>query len=151
MIPNRLLLFAVFVCAPVLTATGADAQLRDTIKAYHKAYIQSLKAGDAEGVAKQFSENAVMLRPNAPMLQGRDSILRDQKEILLRAKVLSGAVQTIQLSQSGDLAYEIGNFSYTVKLDAQSDPVTVGGKFLAVWRRQPDGSWLREAEAGLPQ
>ena len=143
------------ILAFVLTAWAGPpeltlAELRAVIKAHHDAYIASLIEGDAATYAAMFTEDAVLLRPNAPVVRGRNTILRDQESLLARADVISGAVQTVHLDMSGDMAYEIGNFSYTFRLDG-GEARTVGGKFLAVWRRQPDGKWLCEAEAGLPE
>jgi len=146
MTPILILMLSSWAGAP----DAALTELRAAIKTHHDTYIDSLIEGDAATYAEMFTEDAVLLRPNAPMVRGRTTILADQKTLLSRAQVISGAVQTVHLDMSGDMAYEIGNFSYTFRLDG-GEPRTVGGKFLAIWRRQADGRWLCEAEAGLPE
>jgi len=64
--------------------------------------------------------------------------------------VLDGVIRTEELQVSGDLAYEIGKFSYTIRVAGEQARV-VGGTFLTVWQRQPDGNWLCQVDAGLPE
>ena len=44
------------------------------------------------------------------------------------------------MSRAGDLGYTSDNFEITVN-DAQGNPVAERGKNLAIWKKQPDGSW----------
>lgn len=129
---------------------GEDAALKLAIKKQHDAYMEALFASDPIALAKLYTEDAVLLRPGAPSVNGRTGIEIEQRNTMERAKVTSGAINTIKLEHQGNLAYEIGEFSYTFKLDG-GPAQTVGGKFLTIWRLQPDGVWLREVEAGLPQ
>ena len=46
----------------------------------------------------------------------------------------------IEVSRSGDLAYSYGPQQTTVD-DAEGNPVTDQQKWVAVWKKQPDGSW----------
>jgi len=144
--PARFILYFLFLFCPCL---AADEALQSAIKARHDHYLKSLKAGDAEGVVAQYAQDAVLLRPRLDSVVGKDSILRMKKEELARVRVSSGAIQTSELESSGDLAYEIGYFSFTFRLDG-GEPTTIGGKFLNVWKKQADGRWLCKAEADLP-
>ncbi len=144
--PARCILFLLTFSIPCL---AGDEALQSAIKSRHDNYLKSLKAGDAEGVAAQYTKDAVLLRPRLDLLKGVDSILRVKKEELARVNVTSGAIQTTELESSGNLAYEIGYFSFTFRLD-DGEPTTIGGKFLNVWKKQADGSWLCKAEADLP-
>jgi len=140
----------VFLLFVLWLADPTDGTLRKAIEAQHATQVRALVDGDAAGYAATFTEDARVLRPNAPMTDGRASILSEQEATLSRADVVSGAIQTVDLSRSGDMVYEIGNFSYTYKLDGGPSQ-TVGGKFLAIWRLQSDGRWLCEVDAGLPE
>jgi ketosteroid isomerase-like protein len=53
-----------------------------------------------------------------------------------------------EVALGGDLGYTIGD--YRVEATASPDSVLSRGKYLTVWRRQPDGSWKVEADIGSP-
>src|ERR1700691_6170524 len=44
------------------------------------------------------------------------------------------------MSASGDLGYTAGSYALTMN-DATGKPVIEQGKYIAVWKKQPDGSW----------
>jgi ketosteroid isomerase-like protein len=48
---------------------------------------------------------------------------------------------TEEITQRGDLAIETGTNALTVGAPGQAG-VTAAGKYLAVWKRQPNGRWL---------
>lgn len=47
----------------------------------------------------------------------------------------------MEIDGAGDLAYARGTFSWTFRV-GEGEPVSDAGKWIAIWRRQPDGSWL---------
>ncbi len=47
---------------------------------------------------------------------------------------------TIEVSDSRDLAYEVGGFDLTVN-DEAGEPALTEGKYVAVWAKQADGQW----------
>jgi ketosteroid isomerase-like protein len=47
---------------------------------------------------------------------------------------------TTDLEQSGDYAYEIGDFTLQVPVEG-GDPTTATGNYLVVWKRGEDGAW----------
>jgi ketosteroid isomerase-like protein len=46
----------------------------------------------------------------------------------------------VVVGKAADLAHTQGRYHLTID-DAQGGPVTDTGKFVVVWRKQPDGSW----------
>jgi uncharacterized protein (TIGR02246 family) len=72
---------------------SSDAQPRAAIKAVLKSYEQALNASDVEGVAKLYTDDAVLLPPNAPSAVGIQAV---------RA-AYTGIFQAIDL----DLTFEI--------------------------------------------
>jgi ketosteroid isomerase-like protein len=53
---------------------------------------------------------------------------------------LSFAPSKVEVSKSGDLAYEIGDYSLTFS-DKKGKPLTTKAKYVVVWGKQADGSW----------
>lgn len=46
---------------------------------------------------------------------------------------------------SGDLAYEISNFTLTIQPEGQ-EPIEQKGKYVVVWKQTADGSWKLHAD-----
>jgi ketosteroid isomerase-like protein len=52
-----------------------------------------------------------------------------------------------QMSPSGDMGYTWGHYEGHSK-DANGNPVTTTGRYITIWRKQPDGSWKVALDAG---
>jgi hypothetical protein len=47
---------------------------------------------------------------------------------------------TVEVSTAGDLGYTVGTYESTLQ-DEHGNPVTDRGKYVTVWKKQPDGKW----------
>ena len=106
--------------------------------------VEWLAAGQAKDLERWVSfhtDDAVLLPPNAPIVTGKEAI-RAFVSKLLSSPGYAGSWHTtkIEVSRSGDLAYSYGPEETTVN-DAEGNPVTDQQKWVAVWKKQPDGSW----------
>ncbi|MET9255111.1 YybH family protein [Streptomyces sp. NPDC048182] len=95
-----------------------------------RLFVERSNAGDAEGVAALYEEDAVLAYPPGEQTVGREAIRA------LWEKVLSGGVEfapeePLPTLLSGDLAL------------TSTPPKDGAGARAQVVRRQPDGSWLR--------
>jgi len=52
-----------------------------------------------------------------------------------------------QMGPSGDMGYTWGHFEGHSK-DAAGNPVLTSGRYITVWRKQPDGTWKVALDAG---
>jgi ketosteroid isomerase-like protein len=52
-----------------------------------------------------------------------------------------------RMGPSGDMGYTWGHFEGHSK-DANGNPVTTSGRYITIWRKQPDGSWKVALDAG---
>ena len=59
-------------------------------------------------------------------------------------------VETTNLWVFGDEAYETGKYSYTFTPEGSDKEVVRAGKYVVIWRIQPDGSWKIYRDIGLP-
>jgi len=130
--------------------TISKAELQKIVDARHATYLAGLKSGDVEQHISIFAPDATILLSGSKPLKGIAAIAINKRDLLARVTVLDGVIRTEELQVSGDLAYEIGKFSYTIRVAGEQARV-VGGTFLTVWQRQPDGNWLCQVDAGLPE
>lgn len=109
---------------------------RADVEAGEKAWLAAFNAGDASGVAKQYTGNARLMAPNAAIVEGRAAIEGFTKEFVATGAQLRFTV--LDVHESADMCASVGTYVMTFPGDAPEDH----GKFIEVWTRQSDGSWL---------
>ncbi len=116
----------------------ADAAREEqTIRDLTRRWNEALRNQDAETIASLFADDAVALY-GGQKLEGRDAIRRDSEEFFSRPNVTgSFEVEEIVISESGDLAYEVG--TYSGGFDGSEGRVEEKGRYLTVWKKTPDG------------
>ena len=97
---------------------------------------------DIEAWVSLLTDDAVWLPPNAPILTGKDAIRSyiEKQFAVPGFAVRFPGLSEAALSQAGDLGYTYGTFELTVN-DAEGNPITTKGKYLAIRKKQPDGTW----------
>jgi ketosteroid isomerase-like protein len=104
-------------------------------------WSQAAAAKDVEGFLSFLAEDNLRLPPNAPMLTGKESPRKSVSEMVASPGFAVGWQATkVEASRGGDLAYSVGTYELTMN-DAKGKPVTDHGKYLTVWKKQPDGQW----------
>ncbi len=98
--------------------------------------------GDIEKILTYWSDDAIVMIPGQPTIKGKEAI----KKMLEAGKKNPGPKMTwdpplsINLSQSGDLAYIIAENHITMN-DSSGNSMTQDNKALLVSKKEPDGSW----------
>ncbi len=137
---NLLGLAVVLVLAGIQSA-GADAAAEvAALHAVDDVWVKAFNAGDADTMAAQYDEHAVLLPPGAKAAHGRAAIhaffaklvseaTKEGLQFTLDAKPAGGA--------RGDLGWASGNYV----LKDKTGKVIETGKYLSVSRKK-DGKWL---------
>lgn len=142
---KQLLLIAILVVSGTSLALGQgqSASVRREIEANNKRFSAAFNGGDAAAVAAMYSSEAKVLPPNGEIVEGRQNIQAFwQNLITLGAKLQ--ALDTVQVDARGDLAYELGKYTFVVP-QAGGKSNTDQGKYLVVWKRQGK-SWKLAAD-----
>ena len=95
-----------------------------------RLFVERSNAGDADGVAALYEENAVMAYPPGSQTVGRAAIRELWASVLAHAPRFEPE-QSLPTLISGDIAL------------TSTPPRDGAGARAQVVRRQPDGSWLR--------
>jgi uncharacterized protein (TIGR02246 family) len=127
--------------APATVSKEGSIMSRKDIEALEAQWIEAFNAGDAAGVARFYTENGRVLPPNNDVVQGRSAIDGFVKEFLQMKPTMSFSLFTVH--ESPDMCASVGRY------DMELQPPGAGtqkdsGKFIEIWTRQPDGSWLIE-------
>jgi ketosteroid isomerase-like protein len=127
-----------------------DSQLRNpehsaaqgrttTLKTITGSIAEAFTRQDAEGIAGYYTNDAQVLPPDAPLVEGREGLIA-----MLNATFAGGGrslqMETISTQENGDLLVQVGTYVMGITAGGQSfdDP----GKFVSVYARQPDGGLL---------
>jgi ketosteroid isomerase-like protein len=122
---------------PGSTRAADEAAVRQTDENWSKA-AQSKKVDDWLAF---YSDDAVLLPPNDKKASGKENNRQVIGDLLaLPGLALSWQPATVEVAQSGDLAYTQGTYQLTTT-DAKGKPATDRGKTLEIWKKQRDGTW----------
>jgi uncharacterized protein (TIGR02246 family) len=120
--------------------TTGQADVSGSLRALDEEFVRNANAGDAGKLVSGFyTEDATLLPPNAPLVRGADNI-RGFWQGVLDAGAGDVTLETTQVDASGDLAYGVGRYSFTMPAEG-GERGRDRGKYLVVFRRQADGSW----------
>jgi uncharacterized protein (TIGR02246 family) len=138
-------------CAHGAGARGAaEAEARAAIADGNAEFARALVAGDARAMAAVFAEDGEVI----PSLQrgfvsGRAEIEAYNARRLGARRYLDVVLTTVHLGVSGDVAWETGTSRVTLQ-QGEGAPVTLTGRYLAVWKREADGRWRIRADLPIP-
>jgi ketosteroid isomerase-like protein len=121
---------------------AADAQ---TIRDMDTQWSKTAGAHDVDGTVSYYSDDAVVLPPNAPILATKEAIRAGWAAAVGPGSDMSFETSKVEVASSGDIAYDVGTYAVSMK-DAQGNPVTDRGKYIAVWKKQADGKWKAVAD-----
>lgn len=146
-------LFPVFVALVAIAASGCAPKV--DVEAEQAALLQVDAGGSKAAVAKDFdrwlsffADDAAFLPPNAPIVTGKDAIGKFWGEMSAAPGFgISWQPSEAEVSAAGDLGYTLGTYEMTM-VDPEGNPVTDRGKYVTVWKKQPDGTWKTVVDIG---
>jgi uncharacterized protein (TIGR02246 family) len=121
------------------TATDAGA-VRQAIEAANARFADAAKRGDTAVVGAIFAEDVLVMMPNQPAQRGLDAARKNFASMFTPSTVKEFNIKTDDVAVGGDLAVETGNYEMTLQPPGARE-VKDKGKYITVWKRQPDGSW----------
>jgi ketosteroid isomerase-like protein len=103
-------------------------------------FERNVAAKDAATLCRDlYAADAQLLPPGAPALYGRPAIETFWRG-LIEAGLTDVRLQTTEVRHVGALAYAVGAYSLAIKSEAGAR-VTDTGKYVYIYRREPDGGW----------
>lgn len=108
--------------------------------------LKAFNTGEFEKAIDLHTEDVILMETNMPAVQGKQALreifthffaVRKEQQV---SSQLDFEIKEMEIM--GDRAYARGGVKMTT---AKQDtlPMTVTGKFLCLFKRQPDGRWLR--------
>jgi len=142
-------------CLVLLPLNAANAQeassteqaaIEKALRKLDAEWSAAASARDLDKTVSYYSNDAVVLPPNAPLATTPIAIRAQWKKDI--DSMISGAWKPtrVDVAKSGDMAYVSGTYTFNFK-DSGGKTVKDRGKYLEVWVRQADGSWKCSADA----
>ncbi len=118
---------------------GLPAESADSVRALGAAFAKAMNAGDAAAVAALFTDDAIVLPEDAPLLHGRAEIRRFFT--FLDSASVQLTLGEPALGGHRRIATSAGSSTIVVAPKDGSATMREEGKFLLVAEQQEDGSW----------
>jgi len=140
---KRLFTVLVVLVGVVLT-TGialADSEAEQAIRMATDAASKAAQAKDVGRWITFYTDDATIYPPNEPILKGKEAIQEWISEAVADPDfAISWQTTKVEVAEAGDLGFASGTYEETVN-DEEGNPVSVQGKWVAVYKKQADGTW----------
>jgi uncharacterized protein (TIGR02246 family) len=136
---------------PKSSSRSGAAEVRRAIEAGNATWERAFRTLDATAVASTFDEAGVNIGADGACMKGRAEIEEAMRSYFERSGPATRTkVEIGDFTVDGDLTYEWGHseFHFAPK---PGGPVQRAGRYLAIWKRQPDGGWKILRNLGLPE
>ena len=132
------------------SANTDTAGIEQTLRKLDAEASAAAGAGNVDKVVSLYAPGAVVMAPNAPAMTTADAIKKGWTEAVASLS-LSWKPNKVEVASAGDLAYVTGTYEAKPK---DGKALADRGKYVAVWKKQSDGSWKMVADiwnSDLPQ
>jgi ketosteroid isomerase-like protein len=132
----------VVIAVVALGACATNTQTGDAESAIRQGDInfsQRFGLSDAAGVAGIYAQDATLLPPNAPAVHGREAIRQMWGGLMSTGKG-DVTLTADNITQSGDLAVEVGRYQFNFTPNGATAAIPDHGKYVVVWKKI-NGQW----------
>jgi len=109
------------------------------IKELHEAWTPAIVDKDFDTLIALYTDDAIVLPPNAAKVQGRAAVLEWMKAF---PTIADAKLMIEEINGYGDLAFVRGAYFMTLMPEGAPEPIQDRGKFIEIRRKQADGAWL---------
>ncbi|HLH39699.1 MAG TPA: DUF4440 domain-containing protein [Bryobacteraceae bacterium] len=143
---SRIFLFFAAALACPAQSGAIDPAARRDIDAGNQAWIQGMKEASAAPIAAPYAENALDCPATGDCIKGRAAVEAHMKQRLSQyGRAATASVASAGAVQQGDFVYEWGRADA-----AYPDGRKIGGRYLTVWQKQPNGEWKIFRNMAIP-
>jgi ketosteroid isomerase-like protein len=121
-------------------STSDPAADRQSIAAVSARFAAAENAGYVEEMLLLFAEDMIIMSPNAPAFSGTDRIAATTRAFH-EAFAVQVEYRSEEIAAFGDWGFDRGTERFTLTPKSGGAPISMNGKYLWLYRRQPDGSW----------
>jgi ketosteroid isomerase-like protein len=133
---------ALFLSSLLCIVSAADTKgIEQNLRDLDDQWSTAAGAKDLEKTVSFYSEDAIVMPPNAPAATTKEAIRKVWQDLLASpGLVIRWKTTKVEVAKSGDLACLSGTYDLSMN-DPSGKPVNDHGKYVAVWEKQTDGKW----------
>ena len=130
--------------AAEVPSTAAKEEVK--IRQLDADWVQAIQSKNLDKILGFYASGGSMMADRAPIATGTDAIRAAWQQVLaIPGFKLSFTPTHIDVAKARDMAAEIGTFRES-ESDSSGKVNTIVGKYVVVWRKQPDGQWRVSAD-----
>ena len=122
--------------AAVCLAIASPASAASSAKGVDAAWQKAVASNNLEALAALYAQDAVAWFPDMPEARGRDAIRATYKGLLDANTVTAAKLSDTVYRTQGSRTVGWGKFSLTLQPKAGGNPVTMAGRFSAVYEKR---------------
>jgi uncharacterized protein (TIGR02246 family) len=142
-----------FGCAQAPPPAPPDTRAADekAIRDIETAWVKAFAAKDMDKIVSVYADEGMVLLSNAPTMVGKDAIRAGMKDTVADPKFsLDLKTAKVEVSKD-DLAYSQGTYSVTGTDPKTKKVMAEKGRYVEVYKKQPDGSWKIVQDINSPE
>jgi len=121
-------------------AQSSETATERAVRAADKAWAEAAASKDVDRMLSFYDKDATFIVTTGTLISGQEELRKLWNRFFtLPGYGLTWQAAKVEVSTSGDLAYSFGSWEQTEVRDGQ--PRKTKGTYLAVWKKQADGSW----------
>ncbi|MGD8278635.1 MAG: nuclear transport factor 2 family protein, partial [Gemmatimonadota bacterium] len=128
---------------PPGAAAGTEAEALAAIRELHQQDQAASLSGDAQALMALWSADPIALPPAGPILQGRDRMEKNLRQMLSDSswEMIEYVQEFLEIVVVGDYAWDLGTFRGRVRNRAAGTEMASAGKLLRILMRSENGAW----------
>lgn len=138
--------FAILVVTSLAYAADREALKAELVKAETDFCAQAAKEGIPAAFLANIAPDGVLLA--AGYEKRGATVVNEQYSENTPGVTLSWKPQIVDVAASGDLGYTSGPFELHLPGKDGGAPLVYTGRYMTVWKRQPDGKWKFVIDGG---
>jgi uncharacterized protein (TIGR02246 family) len=121
-------------------AQGGKGSQSEAIRAIADAYVKATLASDAKAIAALYTDDAMEMPPNTPMVKGRAAIEQYYQKLFgSGTKMGTFSITHLETTAVGDNGYDVGTYQQSMTPKGAA-PVKETGKYTVILKRSA-GAW----------
>jgi uncharacterized protein (TIGR02246 family) len=104
-------------------------------------YVKATLAGDAKAVAALYTEDAVEMPPNQPLIKGRAAIQQYYEKVFASGtRIGRFTLDHLETRAMGDAGYDVGTYQQNLTPSGAGAALDDSGKYVVILKRA-SGAW----------
>lgn len=145
---TAVIVFSITACnqPPAAPPDTHDADVK-AISDIETQWNKDWAAKDADKIAANYADDAVIMTPGGDPMRGKDAIHNGLKQMIADpALSLTFQATKVDVAKSGDLGYSQGSYKMSMTNPVTKKVMEDHGSYVTTYHKQADGSWKAVAD-----